>query len=242
MSADEQTKFALVTGAAHRVGRLITLSLADLGFDLIIHYHQAERDARETVLEIERMGRTAICLRANLLEPLDIQGMFARLDQSGVSLRMLVNSAAVMKPGSLAEISPADWREMWELNVNAPLWCARETAARMPTGGLIVNICDEFARQSWKVNPAYGLTKTALEDQTRQMALEFTPRGIRVNGLALGPVLPAKGQPADVWQRVVAKSRLGEAIHPEWIQQSLAYLIKNEYISGEIIHPIQVIQ
>jgi len=142
----------------------------------------------------------------------------------------------VMPAGSVQSASLRDWQAVMDLNLRAPWLCTRAAAGVMKPGGLVINICDEFAGQTWRRFALYGLSKNALEQLTRMQALEYEGQ-IRVNGLALGPVLPPDDLPAGMWERVAARSALGNVTGPAVIGQTLAYLIENEYISGEIIRP-----
>ena len=234
MNENPQPGFALVTGGAHRVGRILALELAKQGYDLIIHYHTSVQAAIETAAEIRNLGRQVVCISADLRELEEIKRLFESVGKLEKPLRILVNSAAVMPSGRLVDASASDWQEVMDTNLRAPLFCTRAAAEVMPHNSLVINICDEFAHQTWKKQPLYGLSKSTLEQMTKILANEFRP-GLRVNGLALGPVLPSPDMPAAVWERIVERSAVKKANTIDLIGQALAYLIKNEYISGEIL-------
>lgn len=228
---------ALVTGAAHRVGRILALELAGLGYDIGLNYfHADETLVDETVRQIEARGRQAYPLQADLTQPEEIARMFFAISELPAELRIAVNSSAVMPTGSVAEASLRDWQTVMDLNLRAPWLCTRAAASLMKPGGLVIHICDEFSAQVWQRFALYGLSKNALEHLTRMQAREYSGR-IRVNGMALGPVLPPDDLPAGMWERVAARSVLGRATDAASIGQTLAYLIENDYISGEIIQP-----
>ena len=88
---------ALVTGAAHRLGKVFALSLARQGFDLLLHFHQSSDEALETQAEIESIGGRAILSQADLTDPNQILSIVSTLD----SLSVLVNSAAYMPSGNV---------------------------------------------------------------------------------------------------------------------------------------------
>ena len=230
-------KLALVTGAAHRVGRLLALELAGLGYDIALHYHHAAEDVVAGAVDaIQARGRNAYPLQADLGQPAEIEQLFAAIQHLPAELRIVVNSAALMPALTIAQSSLEDWQAVMDLNLRAPWYCTRAAANIMEPGGLVIHICDEFAGQTWKRYALYGLSKYTLEHLTRMQAGEYQGR-MRVNGLALGPVLPPAEMPDGMWDRVVKRSALGQATSSTLIGQALAYLIENEYISGEIIRP-----
>ncbi len=232
--------FAMVTGGSHRVGKIFVMELSRLGYDIILHYHTAREQADETAREINKLGKQVICLQADLCDASQIKAMFDEIANRKIPFQILVNSAAVMKGDHILNVSLADWQTTLDMNLRAPFLCTRAAVEVMQPGGMVVNVCDEFAHQTWKAYPVYGISKSALEHLTRVMASALAPR-IRVNGLALGPVLPPDRFPARLWDKIVRRSKMEQPILPDWIRHTLDYLIKNEYISGEILHPYDIV-
>jgi NAD(P)-dependent dehydrogenase (short-subunit alcohol dehydrogenase family) len=93
---------ALVTGAAHRLGKVFALTLARHGFDLVLHYHQSLDAARQTQLEIESVGRRAILSQADLTNPAQIRSGLSRFSER-------INSAAFMPGGNVDAPSTENW-------------------------------------------------------------------------------------------------------------------------------------
>jgi NAD(P)-dependent dehydrogenase (short-subunit alcohol dehydrogenase family) len=227
-------RIALITGAAHRVGKIFAIECAKLGFDIAFHYHQSNVDEMNTVLTIRALGREAYPLQADLCNPSEVHYLFQQISQLDEPLSLLINSAATMFPGHLLDTTLNEWQQVMDLNLRAPYLCIQEASKLMSDGGLIVNISDEFAQQTWQRYPLYGLTKSSLEHMTRILAKELANR-IRVNALALGPILPPENLPLDHWEKILARSKFGRAITPDEIRHTLDYLLKNDDISGEII-------
>src|SRR5215212_1631556 len=92
---------ALVTGAAHRLGKVFALTLARHGFDIVLHYHQSLDEALQTKAEIESVGRRVLLAQADLTDPAQIQALLSNLE----SLNTLVNSAAFMPHGNVDVLS-----------------------------------------------------------------------------------------------------------------------------------------
>ncbi|HKJ40162.1 MAG TPA: SDR family NAD(P)-dependent oxidoreductase, partial [Anaerolineales bacterium] len=129
---------ALVTGAAHRLGKAFALTLAGAGYDIVLHYNSSSEEALQTKAEIESHSRTVTLIQADLTQPEQIQSLVSTLQ----SLNVLVNSAAFMPSGNVDSLSLENWDNSLDLNLRAPFLLAQECAKKMTAGGLIVNITD----------------------------------------------------------------------------------------------------
>ena len=221
---------ALVTGAAHRLGKSFALTLARLGYDIALHYHTAEGAAHQTRAEIESLSRRVTLIQADLTDPAQIHSMVSSL---GV-LHILVNSAAFMPGGNVDELSLENWNASLDLNLRAPFLLARECAEKMTSGGLIVNITDVGAQKAWSRYPSYTVSKAALESLTRILARALAPK-IRVNAIAPGLVLQSDVVSAEEWERLIGRIPLKRPARTEEIASALEFLIQNEYITGQTI-------
>jgi pteridine reductase len=221
---------ALVTGAAHRLGKAFALTLARQGYDIVLHYHRSSDEAVQTKAEIESVGSRVTLAEADLTQPVEIQSLLSTLD----SLKVLVNSAAYMPAGTVGLLSLEDWDTSIDLNLRAPFLIAQEASKKMVEGGLIVNITDIGAQKAWSRYPSYTVSKTALESLTRVLARAFAP-GIRVNAIAPGFVLQSDIVPAEEWERLINRVPLKRPARPEEIASVLEFLLRNEYITGQTI-------
>ncbi len=232
---------ALVTGAAHRLGRAFALTLARRGYAILLHYHASAFRAEQTALELRALGAPAYPVRADLTDAAQVNALFATLDTlltdpaSKLSgLRVLVNSAALMRASDIRSTDVSDWDGILDLNLRAPFLCAQKAYQRMETGGLIVNITDIAAHQVWTRFAAYTVSKAGLESLTKIMARAFAPRA-RVNAIAPGLVLPSEDIPPEEWSRLVTRLPIKRAACLEEITRSLEFLLDNEYITGQTI-------
>jgi len=221
---------ALVTGAAHRLGKVFALTLAQQGFDIVLHYHKSSGAALQTQAEIESMGRRATLHEADLTDPLQIQPLVSRLE----SLHILVNSAAFMPGGNVGALTIENWDAALDLNLRAPFLLAQECAKKMPEGGLIVNITDVGAQKAWSRYPSYTVSKAALESLTKILARALAPK-VRVNAIAPGFVLPSGIVSDEEWQRLINRIPLKRPARVEELASALEFLLKNEYITGQTI-------
>ena len=221
---------ALVTGAAHRLGKTFALALARLGYDILLHYNFAEDAAIQAQTELESLGRRVTLVQADLTDPAQIQSLISNIE----SLNVLVNSAAFMPSGNLDALSIENWDTSLDLNLRAPFLLTQSVSKKMADGALIVNITDVGAQKAWSRYPSYTVSKAALESLTRILARALAPK-IRVNAIAPGFVLPSDIVPVEEWERLIKRVPLQRAARTEEIASALEFLLKNEYITGQTI-------
>jgi pteridine reductase len=206
------------------------LTLADAGYDILLHYHSSSDKALQTKTEIESRSGTVTLAQADLTQPEQINSMLSTFQ----TLNVLVNSAAFMPSGNVESLSIENWDTSLDLNLRAPFLLARECAKKMIDGGLIVNITDVGAQKAWSRYPSYTVSKAALESLTKILARALAPK-IRVNAIAPGFVLQSDIVPADEWQRLIGRIPLKRAARIDEITSALEFLLENEYITGQTI-------
>lgn len=229
-------KRALVTGAAIRIGRGIALGLAAQGVHIALHFGRSEEEALATQAELESLGVRAPRLQADLANP---EAAASLVDRSVEALEgpldILVNSAAIYPEGGLAETDLALWESTMAINLRAPYQLAQAFAAQAPEGGNIINILDARSNRPAADHLAYRLSKVALDAMTRNLATELAP-AIRVNGLALGAMLPPPGAPSGHLEQIVqTRVPLRRSGSPEIVAQNVLHLLKQEFLTGVII-------
>lgn len=221
---------ALVTGAAHRLGKSFALTLARLGYDILLHYHFSSDEALQTKLEIESLSRRVTLIRADLTNPTEIQSLLSNIEL----LNVLVNSAAFMPSGNIDALTLENWDAALALNLRAPFLLTQEIAKKMPDSGVIVNISDVGAQKTWSRYPSYTVSKAALESLTRILARALAPK-IRVNAIAPGFVLQSDIVHPEEWKRLIKRIPLQRPARTEEITSTLEFLIKNQYVTGQTI-------
>ena len=225
---------ALVTGAAHRLGRAFAITLARQGYAILLHYHKSLSDAAVTENEIRSTGVPVYPVQADLTNDTALHSLLSSLDSLPHKLRVLVNSAAIMPRKDLRSTSSADWDAALDLNLRAPFLLAQKAAERMDAGGLIVNVTDIGAHKLWTGYPAYVVSKSALETLTRMMAKAYAP-SIRVNAIAPGLVLPSGDMTPEEWEKLVQRLPLRHPASPEEVASALEFLVRNESVTGQTI-------
>jgi NAD(P)-dependent dehydrogenase (short-subunit alcohol dehydrogenase family) len=148
-----------------------------------------------------------------------------------------VNSAAIFEPGTLADTDPERWDRHLDINLKSPAFLCREFAgqlAREQTGH-IVNLLDWRALRPGTGHLAYTVSKGALATLTRALARELGPQ-IQVNGIAPGAILPAPGDSQERFESVGRATPLQRTGRPVDVADALVYLLKSEFVTGEILH------
>ena len=231
-----QGKTALVTGAAHRVGRSLALALADRGCNLILHYHGAAADSEVAVRQAQERGVRAHPVQADLRDPAQLENLFASVDREFGSLDVLIQSAAIMEPIDLLHATGEDWHKTIDLNLRAAFFGLQLAARRMRIrgGGAIVNISDIAAHRPWRRYPIHSISKAGVEMLTRVAALALAP-DIRVNAIAPGPVLKPVSLSEDRWAEISRALPLKRAGTPLDVARAMIFLLENDYVTGETV-------
>jgi pteridine reductase len=225
---------ALVTGAAHRLGRVFALALASQGYDILLHYNISEEAAYQTKIEIESMGVQVFLSQSNLADLNGINTLLIKLMAIPSKLSVLINSASFMASGRIESLTSDEWDNTLNINLRAPFFLVQKVAPLMVDGGLIVNITDVGAQKTWSRYPSYTVSKAALDTLTKILARGLAP-SIRVNAIALGFVMQSEIVSPEEWERLINRVPLKRAAQNEEVVSALEFLLRNQYITGQII-------
>lgn len=235
-------KVALVTGGGRRVGRAIAAALAREGARTAIHYHESRAGAEELRAEIRALGGDAEVFQANLLDVAACDHLVDAVVQRFGALDVLVNSAAVMLRTPFGEVTPAEWDSMFALNLRAPFFLSQSAARAMgwdgpeqqQRDGVIINIADLAAYESWIGYVPHGISKAGIVRMTKSLAKVLGPR-IRVNAVAPGAVLLPEGfseAEAGHLAETAPLRRLGD---PRDVSDAVLFLLHAEFVTGETL-------
>jgi NAD(P)-dependent dehydrogenase (short-subunit alcohol dehydrogenase family) len=228
-----QPTTALVTGATSGLGREIAERLARDGMDVIVVGRDAARGAA-VVKEIEEAGGRARFIAADLSDPAEIR----RLAEEVGEIDVLVNNAGQSVLGPTESITAQDFDSIFATNVRAPFMLVGAFAPPMAArgAGSIVNISAMAGRIGMPGGAAYGATKAALASLTQGWTAEYSPRGVRVNAVAAGPIhtRPEARQRSDKLGDTTALHRASE---PSEIAEVVAFLAspRASYVTGAIV-------
>jgi NAD(P)-dependent dehydrogenase (short-subunit alcohol dehydrogenase family) len=227
---------ALVTGAGTRLGKAFAAALVERGASVAVHYRSSADGAREVVEEAGSKGVRGVALQADLADPEAASRLVDRaVDELG-EIHFLVNSASIFDSQGPMKTDVSLWDRSLAVNLRAPFLLSQAFARhREGRPGAIVNMLDWRALRPGPDHFAYTIAKAGLAAMTRSLARALAP-SIRVNGLALGAILPPSdgaGIP-DAQLRQVPAGRIGSV--EETVESLLFLLAGPEYITGEILH------
>ena len=229
-------RHALVTGAAKRIGRAISLKLAELGYDISLHCHKSRADAEALAREVERLGVKAAVVSADLAVEAEMEKLVPDAVVALGPLGVLINNASVFERDEALSADRALWDFHMETNLRAPFVLTQSFARHLPEGaeGSVINLIDQ---RVWNLTPhftTYTLSKAGLWTLTRTLALALAPR-IRVNAVGPGPALPSIRQTQEEFDRQCQSMPLGRGTTPEEIADAVAYLMSAPAVTGQMI-------
>ncbi|MGQ0741394.1 MAG: SDR family oxidoreductase [Alphaproteobacteria bacterium] len=229
-------KTALVTGGAKRLGRAISLALADRGWSVAVHYHSSEADAEDTVAALHARHVHAMAIGADLANEGEAQRLVERAREDLGPITALVNNASVFENDSVATMTRESWDAHLNVNLRAPLVLAQHFAQQLLQGGqgAIVNLLDQ---RLFKPTPnflSYGVSKAGLHWLTTTLAQALAPR-IRVNAVAPGPTLRNARQSETDFRRQVEATPLRRGPTPEDIASAICFLLDAPAVTGQTI-------
>jgi pteridine reductase len=232
------TRVALVTGSGKkRVGWHVADALAGRGYHIAVHYRTSSREAAETVEHLRGRGVEAVAFGADLAEESAARELVrGALDHFG-RLDVLVNCASVYKPQRLEEITAADVRRNFEVDLLGTFLCVQQVGlamVRQPNGGCIVNIGDWATARPYLDYAPYLVTKGAIPALTRCLAVELGTRNprVRVNCILPGPVLFPPDMPAAEREEAIRSTLVGREGSPEDVAAAVLFLVENEFVTG----------
>jgi pteridine reductase len=226
---------ALVTGGARRIGRALSIGLAEAGFDVLVNHHASSAEADEVVRRIEALGRRAHAVQGDVSDSADVERIAAELRDRFGRLDLLVNNASLFQPRRLLEVEEAEWDRVMAVNLKAPFLVLKATAPLLEEAeGTVVNLVDLSAMQPWVEYAHHAVSKAGLLHLTRVMARAMAPR-VRVNAIAPGAVLPPEDQDEAERERTRKKAALGRLGTPEDVVRTVLFLHRSPFITGEVV-------
>jgi NAD(P)-dependent dehydrogenase (short-subunit alcohol dehydrogenase family) len=238
---------ALVTGAAHRLGRAMALALAEDGAAVAVHFAGSAAAAAETVATIRARGGRAEAVQADLLTAAGRAGLVGRAAAAlGGPLDLLVNNASIFEHDTIDSATPESWDRHIDSNLRAPFELTQAFAAQAPgpvrdaTGepvarANVVNMIDQRVRKPVPEFLTYGIAKAGLWAFTRMAAQALGPRGIRVNAIGPGPTLQGARQTAEAFAAQRAATILGRGGDVADIVAALRFILAVPSLTGQLV-------
>ena len=241
--ASLEGKVALVTGASRGIGRAIAERLARDGAMVVVNYARSADAAREVVSAIETTGGRAAAVQADVSRVEDVRRLVWEIVERFGRLDILVNNAAEQQTASsIEEISTEQLERTFRTNIFAMFHLTKAALPHLGEGSAIINSTSVTAYRGSPSLLDYASTKGAIVAFTRSLSLQLVERGIRVNGVAPGPIwtplIPAT-MPPDKVEQFGSQVPMGRPGQPEEVAPSYVFLASDDasYFSGQILHP-----
>jgi NAD(P)-dependent dehydrogenase (short-subunit alcohol dehydrogenase family) len=234
---------ALITGADSGIGAAVAIAFAREGADVAFGYLPAEEvDAQATVKLIEEAGRKALPIPGDISDPTFCEQLVATAHEELGGLDILVNNAGrQLFCESILDLTNDQIESTFRTNIMAMFWITKAALPHLPKGATIINTTSIQAYQPSEDLLDYASTKAAIANFTHGLGKQLAPKGIRVNGVAPGPIWtplqPSYGQPMEKLTKFGEQAPMGRAGQPAELAPAYVYLASQEssYVTGEII-------
>ncbi len=231
-------RWALVTGAARRIGAVVASTLHEAGANVVIHYHHSAADAEQLAAALNgRRASSAFTATADVREVTELERMAKQVLERTGRLDVLVNNASNFYPTPLGTVTEENWYDLMGSNLKAPLFLSQALlpALRAATG-VIINIVDVHSKRPLRDHVVYGAAKAGLAMLTRSLAKDLGPQ-VRVNGVSPGAILwPEEGMSDQLRAAIIRQTALKRSGTPEDIAAAVLFLVRDApYVTGQII-------
>lgn len=238
-----QDKVALITGGDSGIGRAIALAFAAQGADVAIAYLDETADAKATAQGVMERGREALLIPGDISREKHCEKIVKHTVKKFGRIDILINNAAVQYPQkSIGEITAKQLLKTFSVNIFPQFYLTRYALPHMARGSSIINTTSVTAYRGSAHLVDYAATKGAIVSFTRSLSSMLADKGIRVNGVAPGPIwtplIPATFPPDHV-ANFGSDTPLKRAGEPREVAGCYVFLASEEasYITSQILHP-----
>jgi len=227
-------KTALVTGAAKRIGKAISIGLAEQGINVVIHYSKSKKGAEELKDDLAKLGVKSWLVRADFSDPSSSRTLIERSYKLSGGLDILINNASVFLPRDMRDTKLVGINVDMLTNAWTPFFLSVCFSERTKYGRIINLLDTRIAGYDFN-HFTYYVSKKMLETLTKMMALKLAPN-ITVNGLAPGLILPPIGESVTYLEQrkdTVPLKKYGSTAD---VLDAVLFLLKNDFVTGQIIY------
>ena len=234
-------KVAIVTGAGRGIGKAIAIALAREGANVIVNDIDIQT-AEEVAKEIKSSGRKALAIRVDVSDSKEVNRMVQSVLKKFKRVDILVNNAAIIKRGSIEDLTEDDWDRVIDVNLKGAFNCMKEVVGTMKKQryGKIVNISSIAGKIGDLASaPCYGASKAGMTCLAKSLARELASYGINVNVVAPHAIETdmSKEWSEEKRKSIIADIPLGRMGEPEDIAEAVVFLVsdKAKFITGEVL-------
>ncbi|MBW1852394.1 MAG: 3-oxoacyl-ACP reductase FabG [Deltaproteobacteria bacterium] len=238
-----ENKVAVVTGAGRGIGRAVAIAFAREGADVLVNYVSNSATADEVVAEIEKLGRKAIAVKADVASTADAQNMIETAVKELGGLDILVNNAGVSIPAMLLKMTEEQWDRIINIHLKGTFTCTQAAGRHMKEqkSGKIINVISTAGLFGTVGQINYASAKAGIIGFTKSASRELGRYNINVNAISCGVIktdMTQKVQGDEKLRSIYeARIQLGRFGETEEVAHAFVFLASSEasYITGQVI-------
>jgi len=236
-------KKAIVTGGSRGIGKAIALMYAKEGADILVNYHSNDAAAKETVTQIEKLGRKAVAVAADVANYKSAQNMVEECVKQLGGVDIVVNNAGVSKPSMLLKMKEEDWDAIIDIHLKAAFNTTQAAGRHMKEqkSGKIINVISTAGIFGTIGQINYASAKAGIIGFTKSASRELGRYGINVNVICPGITkteMTGKLQTDEKLKKIYeGRIQLGRFAEPEEIAPAFVFLASDDasYITGQVL-------
>lgn len=234
------TKFALVTGGSRGIGRAVCVTLAEMGYNILINYQSNESEATKTLELVKEKGVTGTLMKFDVSKQEEVNAVLGAWIETNKDkeIEVLVNNAGIRKDNLLMWMSDAEWHSVMDIAVDGFFYVTRLIIKNMLVKkyGRVINIVSLSGLKGLPGQTNYSASKAAVIGATKALSQEVGRRGITVNAVAPGFIKTEMTQDLNEkdFKSLIPMNRFGEVQEVAdvvgWLASS-----KSTYVTGQVI-------
>ena len=241
MYKDLEGKVVVITGSSTGLGKAMAIRFATEKAKVVVNYRSKEEEANSVLEEIKNVGGEAIAVKGDVTVESDVINLVQSAIKEFGKLDVMINNAGMENPVSSHEMPLSDWNKVIDTNLTGAFLGSREAIKYFVENdikGTVINMSSVHEKIPWPLFVHYAASKGGMKLMTETLALEYAPKGIRVNNIGPGAInTPINAEKfADPEQRADVESMIpmGYIGEPEESAAVAAWLASSEesYVKG----------
>lgn len=234
-------KTVLITGAARGIGAACAEKFAALGYNIVLNYRTSKKQALALAETLKQNGAQVLCVCADVSDANAVESLFTQAEAAFGQVDILINNAGISQIKMLCDVTEADWRHMFAVNMDSAYLCSKRALCAMVAQkwGRIIHISSMWGICGASCEVPYSASKAALIGFTKALAKELAPSGITVNALAPGFIdtpMNRNVSPEDT-AAFIEEIPVGRIGKPHEVAHAAAFLAHEDsgYITGQVL-------